>query len=284
MMLSGAEINKRIIKDKNKLNEIYNYLKDGDWQSIGDSIVVDPFDPDSLNICSYDLSVGEQYVSLRNPSDVRELKEGESIKIEPGETVLILTREYIALPPNISGLVVPRARMIARGTMINATRIDPTWHGKLLVGFTNLLKYPTYLSYGEKFCTLIFIECTRVDKPLTKRESPYLGRMRIEPLQPVISPEDLIPPEKVTWEDLESVVKTFRKPWDIVQGIIMKSMQETIEWIEREISPNIAERAGLLAYERAYKQLVRILQILMAFIGGLITLIIAYFLRMSGLI
>ena len=111
-----------------------------------------------------------------------------------------------------------------------------------------------------------------------------MGRMRIEPLQLVISPEDLIPPEKVTWEDLESVVKTFRKPWDIVQGIIRKSMKETQEWIEREISPNIAERAGLLAYERAYKQLVRILQILLAFLGGLIAVIIVYFLRIGGLI
>jgi deoxycytidine triphosphate deaminase len=284
MILSGDEISKRVIKDKSKLEDIYNFLKEGRWDLIGDSIVIDPFDPDSINICSYDLSVGEEYVSLRNPSIVRRLQEGELIKIEPGETILILTREYIALPPNITGLVVPRARMIARGTMINATRIDPTWHGKLLIGFTNLLKYPISLSYGEKFCACIFMECSKVDKPLTKRETPHLGRVRIEPLHPAILPEDLLPPEKVTWEDLDYVVKTFRKPWDIAQGIIKKSMKETQDWIEKEIAPNIAERAALSAYERSYKELIRLLQILIGFIGGLFTVIIAYLLKMIGII
>ncbi|RLG15784.1 hypothetical protein DRN63_04955 [Nanoarchaeota archaeon] len=282
MILSAEDLLARVYKDPNEIRNAYQYYKAGKWELIGNKILIDPFEPErKLGVCNYDLSVGEEYVSLREPEKIKRLGKGEAIIIHPGECVLILTREYLGLPKNVVGLVVPRARWIFEGLVINATRVDPTWYGKLLIGVTNYMKYPISLSFGETFCTCIFMECTPVKKHLTPKELPSLGRTTIDPLKLAhAGREELLLPEAVTWEHLDKVVEDFRKPFDVIRGAFKRNYKEVIQYVEREVAPNLVEQAASSAYKRAHGDLMKLLYLLVGAVISFIITCIAYLIKL----
>lgn len=282
MILSDSELKTRIIKDENAMA----WWEEGSWDKIKSHILVCPFKGERLSAGSYDLSVGEEYVSLRDPHNVRKLEEGKVIDIAPGETVLILTREYIALPKNVMAMVVPRARWIFEGTALNATKVDATWYGKLLVGFTNLAKYPVFLRFGEAFSTCYFIESMEVESPLTEKEVPFIGRKTIDPLHfEHAKPISILTPEEVTRKHLLDVVNIFGYPFDVIRGSIERSKEETEEYVEKEIAPHITERVTLLVKERAYDDLLKWFKILITIFGTVVLVpIVLWALRFLGIV
>jgi len=257
MVLRDKDLKERILTDPKKIKDAYNLWKKSKWDKIGDNILIDPFEPEEkLSLVSYDLSVGEEYVSLRDPYNIKKIKEGEAVSIDPSETVLILTNEYVALPKNVMAMIVPRARWIFEGAFLNASRIDPTWYGKILVGFTNVTKWTMSLGFKKPFCTCYFMECNNVGEHLTKKVVPFLGRTTIDPLTfSFARPRELLKPQQFTKEHLDTVVSSFGYPWDIVQCAIERGKMETIEYIERDVAPRIVEEATLKVTERAYKDL-----------------------------
>jgi len=256
MILSDKELKERLITDPSEVRQAYNWWEKGQWDKIRGRILIDPFDPNNLSSCCYDLSVSEEYVSLRDPDNVKKLKKGDSINIEPSETVLILTREFIALPKNVMAMVVPRARWIFEGTFLNSTRVDATWYGKLLIGFTNMTKWRISLGLNRAFCSCYFLECSEVEEPLNKKSTPHLGRKSIDPLtfayaRPI---RPLTPPE-YTKEKLEKVVNSFGYPWDVIHCAIERGKEEVVQYIEKDVAPRMVEDATLKVTERAYKEL-----------------------------
>lgn len=253
MILSEKDITTRVVSDPERVQEAKTLWEQGDWASIGNELVIDPFRQERLGPCSYDLSVGAEYVSLRSPRDVIEVDSKHPIRLQPLETVLILTEEYMCLPTNLMAMVVPRARLIFEGTSICPTRIEPSWYGKLLVGFTNLSKNEVILPLGEAFCTCYFAETSEVTNKLRKETTPHLGRVNIGflPLAHAQA-EELRPRNGVTLEDLETLVKTYGKPWDIVRGAISLTEREVKTYIDRDIAPNIVKDAMSQAVTRAF--------------------------------
>ena len=179
MILSDTELKKRFIQDDKGILQAKEWWRKSDWNSIGNSILIDPFDEHQLGPCCYGLRVGDEYVSLRDPFNAKKIEKGQHININPSETVLILTQEYVCLPRNAVGMIVPRATWIFEGISLSATRIDPTWYGKLLIGITNMAKNPVALDYGEEFCTTYFMEINDVSKVLTQETHRSLGRESI---------------------------------------------------------------------------------------------------------
>jgi deoxycytidine triphosphate deaminase len=256
MILTDKELKERVIIDPSKIKEAYTWWEKSQWDKIRDSILIDPFEPEKLGTSCYDLSVGEEYVSLRDPYNIKRIKEGEAINIDPLETVLILTWEFIALPKNVVAMIVPRARWIFEGTMLSATRVDSTWYGKLLVGFTNITKWRISLRFKTAFCTCYFLKCADVEKHLTKKDIPFLGRKTIDPLTfTYAQPQRLLTPSEFRRTHLNNVVNSFGYPWDVVQCAIERAKDETITHLEREVAPNIVEEVTLKVTERAYKEL-----------------------------
>ena len=89
MILSNKELETRIIKDEKAIA----WWEDGDWDKIKNYILIYPFKSERLSVGSYDLSVGEEYVSLRDPHNVRKLEEGKVIDIESMEVKHSLTKK-----------------------------------------------------------------------------------------------------------------------------------------------------------------------------------------------
>lgn len=256
MILSDKKLREHIIQDVAQAQQAKGWWEKGEWDKIGNKIVIHPFDSYALGACCYGLSVGEEYVSLRDPHETRPLKEGEHIRIGPGETVLILSKEYICLPKDILAMIVPRATWIFEGTSLSATRIDPTWYGKLLIGLTNLAKNPVALDYGEEFCTCYFMEATETGKVLTRDTTKSLGREKIGSIKFAHARQQIpLLPDRVNKDDMDKVVELYGWPWDVVRGIFDLTKREIGNWIEKEVTSDIIAEATSAAERRAFDEL-----------------------------
>ena len=77
MILSDKDLKNRIIQDPQEAKQAREWWEKGEWAKIGNKIVIDPFDSYVLSPCCYDFSVGEEYISLREPRKTNPLKNGE---------------------------------------------------------------------------------------------------------------------------------------------------------------------------------------------------------------
>ena len=59
------------------------------------------------------------------------------VYINPRDTVLVLSKEYLQLSANISGNVFSRVSTVSAGLGHISTTIDPLWKGALLIAISN---------------------------------------------------------------------------------------------------------------------------------------------------
>jgi deoxycytidine triphosphate deaminase len=228
-----------------------------EWNKIAGRILIYPFDDDNLGPFTYDLSVGEQAYSIREDKEIDVAKEGY-VTIQPGETVLILTREFIGLPQNITGLIEMRARLVLQGVVASATKADPTWYGRLAIAVANHSKGVITLRYKEPFCSLVLM---KLDKPckkvLTKDRIPYLGEESIRAFyRPInIKPTSMKKPETVTMEDLDEIVEVFGPPFDRVRGMFNLLRKNIVDYVEHEWGPHVLREIEHRATMEAFRYL-----------------------------
>ncbi|MBI1956398.1 MAG: hypothetical protein HYS38_08400 [Acidobacteria bacterium] len=271
MILSDAEIEKQVINVPHEVEEGKGWWARNEWEKIQERILIDPFHSQNINTISYELTVGPEVVWLRDADTVRQLAPGDVITVAPHETVLVLSEEYIALPRTIAALVVPRARKLFEGCPIAATRVDPTWYGRLLISFTNLSQYNTRLARGEKFCNLIFMQAHQVSRSLSESNTPHLGRTRIGKLEyPSMRQQRLKLPEEISGRDVQELVDSFGAPFDVVRGALQRTRDETIRHVEKDLGPRMVDNAVKEAVRRAFRTQQWMFGILLAEFGTLV--------------
>jgi deoxycytidine triphosphate deaminase len=257
MIISDEALKTRLITGSTEVREAKEWWKDAAWDRIANRIIIDPFQDHRLGPCCYGLSVGDEYVSLRDPFNPRPLKKGEHISIGPSETVLVLSQEYLCLPRNALAMIVPRATWIFEGISLSSTRIDPTWYGKLLIGVTNLAKNPVALDWGEEFCTCYFMEATEAKKVLSRETQSALGRDTIGTVRLAhAKPQHLMLPGRVSRDDIDKVVELYGWPWDVVRGMFELTKKEVGDWIEKEVASDIVTEATSAAAKDAFDKMV----------------------------
>ena len=157
-MLSSKDFRDLVItreKDKDNYAVLQTAFTERDWNKVSRRFIIDPYDELNLTPFSYDLSIGDEIFSVRKPDRIRKRPPYD---IEPGETVIILTKEFIALPPCYSATVWPRFNLVREGIFQSMVKIDPTWYGKLGVAMTNLSSRTIQLIEGMAFGTLVLYE------------------------------------------------------------------------------------------------------------------------------
>jgi len=128
-----------------------------DWKG---KFIIHPFHPHNLTPFSYDLSIGAEVYSCRYEK-VAHLDDKRPIySVAPGETVVVKTEEFLALPPEYSATVWPRFSMVTEAIFQSMVKIDPTWYGELGVALTNLSAADYPIRRGDRFATLIIYELT----------------------------------------------------------------------------------------------------------------------------
>ena len=150
----------------------------GQWANSDETILVYPFEEAQLTPVGYDLRVGAQHLSLKRKKEF-ELGVGQEFSIEPGETLLVSTEEYIGLPKHnqtLVGIIESKVSLVSLGLSHVSTTVDPDWEGHLLVALTNHQSFPIKLIRRQPFCTLMFIE---VKTKATKQVGRPPGRSDI---------------------------------------------------------------------------------------------------------
>lgn len=86
------------------------------------------------------------------------LAEGDSFYLHPGELALAVTLESVTIPDDLVGWLDGRSSLARLGLMVHVTahRIDPGWHGQIVLEFYNSGKIPIALRPGMTIGALSF--------------------------------------------------------------------------------------------------------------------------------
>ena len=109
-----------------------------------------------LSPISCDLTIGAE--CYRPNMGKKYTLDENGIKVKPGESVVVYTKEHIRTPFNVFGLVTGKCKYIYQGCMIASGKIDPGFDGNLKICFYNGGKSSVILQPNEPFCTVFFID------------------------------------------------------------------------------------------------------------------------------
>jgi dCTP deaminase len=160
-------------------------LSDGTIKRLVDEgrIRIEPWDPSLVQPASVDLRLGSSFrvfhnhriaaIDLRDPpTNLTErvaVAEGSSFVIHPGEFVLGVTQELVAIPDDIVARIEGKSSLGRLGLIVHATAgfVDPGFEGTLTLEITNLTRVPIKLYPGDLIAQLSFMA---LDQPA---EVPY---------------------------------------------------------------------------------------------------------------
>ncbi len=149
-MLSSADFRERVItRDKDEdYAELKKLFENRRWNILEEKgkeagFIIDPYDELNLTPYSYDMSIGNEVFSCRMESQSSFVIGNKNDRehwhwMQPGETIIVRTKEYLALPKCYSATVWPRFNFVREGIFQSMVKTDPTWYGQLGVALTNV--------------------------------------------------------------------------------------------------------------------------------------------------
>lgn len=146
-----TDMNEKNIMENRKVGPLIadDYLEAR--RNLKDVIIV-PFDKGKAKGTGYNLSPCTLFYS-KNKKRLIRVHQNEKevfVWVEPHDTVLTISKEYIITPKNMVGTIHSRVRMSADGLGNVSTTLDPNWKGKLLLAINNPTKKKVKLRIEEK--------------------------------------------------------------------------------------------------------------------------------------
>ena len=139
-------------------------------------IVIDPFDANCIQPSSIDLHVDSQFRVFANSrypyidvkqempdlTELVEVKPDEPFILHPGEFVLGLDAERVALPDDLVARLEGKSSLGRLGLLIHSTAgyVDPGWDGYLTLELSNVANLPITLYPGMKIGQISFFRLT----------------------------------------------------------------------------------------------------------------------------
>ena len=118
--------------------------------------IINHFEENRLEPCSYDARLGNEALVSRN-NKLIDLTKANSIKLEPGDFALVITKEFFKLPLNMAANIGMKSGLARHGIILLAgMQIDPGFEGHLRLGFYNGGGRPTTIDYLDPICTIEF--------------------------------------------------------------------------------------------------------------------------------
>jgi dCTP deaminase len=144
----------------------------------GDIIVV-PYDETQVQAATYDFRVGEQGATTSSKKIVN-IRETGFLLLQPGDFGVITVLEEVRLGPQYVARFGLRSKYARKGLIATTgPQIDPGFHGRLIIGITNLTPKPVSLPYKDD---LVSVEFHRLDQPSTKPyNGPYQNKLELGP-------------------------------------------------------------------------------------------------------
>ncbi len=140
-------------------------------------IMIDPFDEQQVQSASYDLRVGDQGATTSTKKIVN-IKENGYMSLQPGDFGVLTVLEIIRLGPQYAARFGLRSKYARKGLIATTgPQIDPGYHGRLIIGITNLTPKPVSLPYKDDLLT---VEFHRLEQASTRPYSgPYQNKMSL---------------------------------------------------------------------------------------------------------
>ena len=159
-----------ILSDK----DIRNYIRDG-------KLIIDPLRDDSIRENGVDLRFSGKIGVFKstkvfvpgesNPDNFFQIMEVDKYILNPGDSIIFSTEEYIKMPNNLIGFINLRSSFARLGLILSPTIIDAGFDGVLTVGLSST-KIPVLIRRGDRILHIIFSELK------SPSESPYSGRYK----------------------------------------------------------------------------------------------------------
>ena len=182
-------------------------------------ISITPYDERQIQAASYDIRVGDQGATTSAKKLVNIRNDGYLV-LQPGDFGIVMGLEEIHLGPQYVGRIGLRSKYARKG--ISATtgpQIDPGFHGRLIVGLTNLTPKPVTLPHKDDLLT---IEFHKLEEPSTRPyDGPYQGKLELGP------------------EEIEMIVET--------QGMALSEMLTTLGSLSQNVA-NLANHVRTLEW------------------------------------
>lgn len=184
-------------------------------------IMIEPFDEQQIQAASYDLRVGDKG-GTTSVKKITSIKDQDYLTLEPGDFAIVTVLEEIRFGSQYAARFGLRSKHARKGLIATTgPQIDPGYHGRLIVGLTNLTPNPVSLAYRDDFLT---VEFHKLSEASTK---PYSGLYQ-DKLD--LGPEEI---EAITEREgmaLSEVITTLRS---LSQNVA--SLRDEIRTIKRTI-------------------------------------------------
>lgn len=124
-----------------------------------DKAGLDPKNPSSAVVCEFDIEEDEtgRYVWV------------------PSGTFFASSIEYLKMPRNVSGFVLPKSTYGRCGISVINPLIDAGWEGNLTIAAVNHSKNPVKIYLGEGFCQLVLFDVGDCEVSYDERGGLYQG-------------------------------------------------------------------------------------------------------------
>lgn len=107
--------------------------------------------------CSVDLTLGDQFMPLTgNYRNTLELT--NTYYVAPKQTFLAITEQTVFIPPDLLGRLEGKSTLARKGLSVHITssKIDPGFHGRIVLECHNYSDDPISLTKGMPICALCF--------------------------------------------------------------------------------------------------------------------------------
>lgn len=139
---------------------------------VNEKELISPFEEKKLQSESYDLTLGNRisvlnkiprFIDLRTETDCEKLYKTlelteEGYPLSPNEYVLVMLKERINLPENITAHIRPRTRFTRLGLIVSNQHCNSTYSGVLHVGIFNATNSTINIVPDIKICQIVFEE------------------------------------------------------------------------------------------------------------------------------
>lgn len=127
---------------------------------------------------SYDLRLGSE-VLITPEKHPKQLKEGQTLNIEPGQFAVLTTKEYLEMPEDLLGFITVRFKYKSKGLVnISGFHVDPGFEGKLVFSVYNTGPSTVTLRSGDKVFSIFFAKI----HPKTRYEKGDYNKQKNIPL------------------------------------------------------------------------------------------------------
>ncbi len=208
-------------------------------------ILIEPFDKGQVQAASYDLRVGEQGATTSSKKKVN-IKNDGYILLAPGDFGVVTVLEEIKLGAQYAARFGLRSKYARKGIIATTgPQIDPGFHGRLIVGMTNLTPKPVSFPYKDDLLT---VEFHRLEEPAQKPYSgPYQGRMELGA------------------EEIEFITES--------EGMALSEVLNTLRSLSANVGTLTADVTSLTTEMKHYKWVIPVLLVIgMAVIGAIVAI------------